>query len=160
MGILSTLLASFSSAATVEHQVGDTAPAVSAKNEEGNIVDVEYGEGFTMVYFYPKADTPGCTAQACSLRDAYNDLVDKGVKVYGVSADSPKAQLKFKQKYRLPFTLLADTDQKVAKAFGVPVRMGFASRQAFLIKNGKFIWIDRTASTKKQAEDILRVIEK
>lgn len=159
MGLLTTLISSITGATEVELKVGDSAPQISAKNEDGKIIPIEYGDGYTMVYFYPKADTPGCTAQACSLRDAYHELTELGVKVYGVSTDNPEAQKRFKEKYHLPFTLIADTDKKVAKAFGVPVRVGFTSRQAFLVKGGKIVWLDRSASTKKQAQDILQFIK-
>lgn len=161
LGMFALVFVSFAKAKIMnEFKVGDIAPKISAKNQEGQLVDIEYGSGYTLVYFYPKADTPGCTAQACSLRDAYAELTKKGVTIYGVSADTPEEQKKFKEKYHLPFELLADTDKKVMQAFGVPTRMGFASRQAFLIKDGKFVWIDRSASTVKQAEDVLNFINK
>jgi peroxiredoxin Q/BCP len=144
---------------TKELNVGDSAPQLSAIDETGSKINLNYNSGYTLVYFYPKADTPGCTAQACSLRDAYTDLQKIGVTVYGVSTDSPEDQKKFKLKYNLPFQLLADTDKKVATAFGVPVNLGFTSRQAFLIKDKKIVWLDRSASTKKQAEDVLQFIK-
>ena len=159
MGFLTSLFSSLTSATEVDLKVGDKAPAVSARNEDGQTVNVKYGTGYTMIYFYPKADTPGCTAQACSLRDAYAELTKKGVTVYGVSTDKPEDQKKFKEKFGLPFTLLADTDKKIAQAFGVPVRAGFTSRQAFLIQDGKIVWMDRSASTKEQAEDILNFLK-
>lgn len=142
--------------------VGDAAPAVSGVTETGATIalaDIYAAQTYTLVYFYPKADTPGCTAQGCSLRDAYADLVDKGVAVLGVSNDEPAAQLAFKQKFKFPFTLIADSDQIVIKAFGVPTTMGYAKRQAFLIKGGKIIWADYTASTAEQAADVLKVIQ-
>jgi len=110
------------------------------------------------VYFYPKADTPGCTAEACSLRDAFADLTKKGVTVIGVSADTPAEQKAFQEKYHLPFTLVADHEKKVIEAFGVPTTMGFASRQSFLIKDGKIVWRDLHASTKQQAADIMKAV--
>jgi thioredoxin-dependent peroxiredoxin len=144
--------------------VGDAAPQITATTETGatlNLAEV-YPKGFTLVYFYPRADTPGCTAQGCSLRDAYAELTKKGVTVIGVSTDSVEAQKKFKEKYNLPFTLLADTDKQVMKAFGqdgAPI-VGFASRQAFLInKDGKIVWRDLKASTKQQAEDVLAALK-
>lgn len=148
----------FSKAADLK--VGDPAPAATAKNEAGETTDLSqfYNKGYTLVYFYPKADTPGCTAQACSLRDAFTELSQKGVTVFGVSTDSVEDQKKFKDKYRLPFHLLADTEKKVAKAFGVPVNLGFTARQAFLVKDNKLVWLDRSASTKEQAADVLKVI--
>ena len=141
--------------------VGASAPALSAVTETGAtlaLADVYAKQPFTLVYFYPKADTPGCTAQGCSLRDSFEDLSAKGVAVIGVSTDKPAAQKAFKEKYNLPFTLIADHDKKVVEAFGVPTTMGFAKRQAFLIKGGKIIWADYSASTREQAADVLKVI--
>ena len=141
-------------------KVGDAAPEAASVDQDGKPVTLSqlYGTGWTLVYFYPKADTPGCTAEACSLRDAFADLTKKGVTVVGVSADKPDAQKAFKEKYRLPFTLLADSDKRVINAFGVPTTLGFASRQSFLIRNGKVVWRDLHASTREQAADILKVI--
>lgn len=149
----------FSSAAPLA--VGDPAPAVSGTTDEGKTLalgEVYDAQEYTLVYFYPKADTPGCTAQGCSLRDSYEALLEKGVAVIGVSIDSVADQKAFKEKYRLPFTLIADHDKEVVKAFGVPSMMGFAKRQAFLIKGGEIIWTDYSASTSQQAEDVLKVI--
>ena len=119
-----------------------------------------YAKGLTLVYFYPKASTPGCTAQACSLRDAYEDLTKAGVKVVGVSTDTVESQKKFADKQKLPFTLLADPKGDVVKAFGVKTipLIGFASRQAFLIKDGMVVWRDEKASTAEQAADVLKVL--
>ncbi len=141
--------------------VGADAPNVTAPTETGApiaLADVYAKQPYTLVYFYPKADTPGCTAQGCSLRDAFEDLTDKGVNVIGVSTDRPEAQAKFKAKYNLPFTLIADHDKRVVEAFGVPTTMGFAKRSAFLIKDGKIIWADYSASTNQQAADVLKAI--
>jgi len=120
----------------------------------------EGGTGLTLVYFYPKADTAGCTKQACSLRDSYTVLQERGVRIFGVSGDDSAAQKAFETKYRLPFRLLADTEKKVMDAFGVPHMGSFASRQAFLFKDGKVVWRDLTASTAEQAKDVLEAIEK
>jgi thioredoxin-dependent peroxiredoxin len=142
-------------------EVGNTAPDVFARDERGNglhLTDL-YGPGFTLVYFYPRADTPGCTAQACSLRDGFADLQERGVRVIGVSADGPAAQLRFKEKYHLPFTLLADTDRIVARAFGVRLMLGMTSRQSFLIKGGRIVWRDLGASTREQAHDVIKALE-
>lgn len=141
--------------------VGAPAPAVSGVTETGAtlaLADVYAKHPYTLVYFYPKADTPGCTAQGCSLRDAFEDLTARGVAVIGVSTDKPAAQKAFKEKYNLPFTLIADHDKKVVEAFGVPTTMGFAKRQAFLIKGDKIVWADYNASTRQQADDVLKVI--
>src|ERR1035438_6468288 len=109
---LSTALA-MSNPAKAELKVGDKAPEVTGVTETGqkvNLADVYSKQTYTLVYFYPKADTPGCTAQGCSLRDGYESLTDKGVAVVGVSHDDVAAQKAFKDKYHLPFTLIADTD--------------------------------------------------
>jgi peroxiredoxin Q/BCP len=141
--------------------VGAAAPVITATNDAGTALDLGalYKQGLVLVYFYPKADTPGCTAQGCSLRDAYAELTAKGVSVVGVSTDDVAAQKAFRAKFQFPFPLIADTDKKVTVAFGVPTTMGFASRQAFLIKEGKIIWRDLKASTKQQAADVLAVLK-
>ena len=142
--------------------VGDTAPDVISRDELGREVRLThfYGEAFTLVYFYPKSDTPGCAAQACSLRDGFAQLQERGVRVVGVSADSPQSQLRFKEKYRLPFTLLADPERTLAKAFGVRLMLGMTHRQSFLIKDKRVVWRDLSASTRAQAQDVLNALEK
>lgn len=156
-------LAMFSFASANPVNAGDPAPRASALSDAGektDLADVYAKNKYTLVYFYPKADTPGCTAQGCSLRDGYQKLSDKGVVVIGVSGDSVKAQADFKAKYRLPFTLLADTEGEVAKAFGVGKLFGFSSRQAYLVHEGKVVYADHKGSTKEQADDILNFLEK
>lgn len=155
-------LRGFAADASAPLELGAALPAVTATTHDGASVDLAAagGKGLVLVYFYPKADTGGCTAQACSLRDAYAVLTEKGVKVFGVSTDSVDAQKAFHDKYTLPFTLLADSDKKVVHAFGVPTNMGFAARQAFLFKDGKLVWRDLKAHTKEQAADVLAAIEK
>jgi peroxiredoxin Q/BCP len=141
--------------------VGDAAPDAASRDQDGKPVRLAelYGDGFALVYFYPKANTPGCTAQACSLRDGIAELLDRGVRVIGVSSDSPAAQKRFAEKFRLPFTLLADEDHAVANAFGVQLLLGMPHRQAFLIKAGRVVWRDLSASTSEQAQDVLRVLD-
>jgi peroxiredoxin Q/BCP len=146
-------------------KVGDPAPNVTGTTETGaalNFADVYRAQTYTLVYFFPKADTPGCTAQGCSLRDAYADLAAKGVAILGVSHDGAAAQMAFREKYHFPFTLIADPDQVVVKAFGVPdlpiPMMHLATRQAFLIKDGRIVWADYKAKTKEQAADVLKVL--
>jgi peroxiredoxin Q/BCP len=112
-----------------------------------------------LVYFYPKADTPGCTKQGCSLRDAYEELTDKGVAVIGVSYDTVAKQRAFKEKYNFPFTLLADTEKQVAKAFGAD-GMFFASRSAYLMHDNKIVYADHKGSTAQQANDVLDFLSK
>lgn len=141
--------------------IGAALPSVAAKNQNGDLVNLaETGSnGYTLVYFYPKADTPGCTKQACSLRDSYATLTEKDVRIYGVSLDKVAAQKAFQEKYKLPFDLIADSDGKVVAAFGVPKTLGFAKRQAYLFKDGKLVWSDTSASTEKQAQDVLEFLE-
>jgi thioredoxin-dependent peroxiredoxin len=160
MGLLSLLgLASFAGAEPLA--VGAPAPEVTSVDQDGKPVDLkEYAKGPTLVYFYPKADTPGCTKQACSIRDDWSKLQEKGIKVLGVSEDKPEAQKKFKEKHNLPFTLIADSDGKVAKAFGVPINvMGMTARQSFLIKDSKVVWTMPKASTSSHAADVLKAYE-
>ncbi len=99
---------------------GDKAPAFSGIADDGSTLSLDTFKGSKLViYFYPKDDTPGCTAQACDLRDNYNMLLSKGYKVLGVSADTQKSHQKFKEKYNLPFPLIADTEKNIIQAFEV-----------------------------------------
>jgi thioredoxin-dependent peroxiredoxin len=142
-------------------EVGADAPTITAVDQDGNKVtfaDV-YKKGITLVYFYPKADTPGCTKEACSLRDSFPSLRARGLQVLGVSEDNQDAQKKFQTKYSLPFPLIADNDGSVAKAFGVPTTMGFAKRQSFIVLDGKIAWLDLNASTSKQAADVTAAMD-
>lgn len=142
-------------------EVGAPVPAVQALDQDGKNVDLADAskEGFALVYFYPKADTPGCTKQACSLRDSFAQLTERGVKVFGVSHDTVTAQKAFQEKYKLPFTLLADTGHEISIAFGVPSRGEYAARQAFLFKDGKLVWRDLEAATAEQAADVLAALD-
>lgn len=137
--------------------VGAAVPDVTAPDENGRPVKLAdaTARGLTLVYFYPKAGTPGCTAQACSLRDGIVDLKKLGVRVIGVSRDTPEAQLAFQKKYELPFTLIADADGKVIAAFGVPtLPFGLAKRQSFLVRDGKVVRYFPNAQTGKHAAEV------
>ena len=136
--------------------VGTPAPVITAKDQDGqaiNFADV-YSKGTTLVYFYPKAGTAGCTAQACSLRDSFADLNQKGLQIIGVSEDTVQSQKKFKEENQLPFTLIGDSDGKVAEAFGVPITMGLAKRQSFIVKEGKIAWVSPQAKTTEHAQEV------
>ncbi len=102
-------------------QVGDKIPEFSAKDSKGNDFDSAsvVGKKPVVFYFYPKDNTPGCTAQACSFRDQYEDFKDWGAEVIGISSDSIASHEKFVQQYKLPFILLSDNDKKIRKLFGV-----------------------------------------
>ena len=149
-------LSIFNTACAEALEVGADAPALTAAIQTGETVDFGevFSEGITMVFFYPKADTPGCTAQACSMRDSFEELTASGIKVYGVSYDTAEAQSAFIEKYNLPFDLIVDEDKHVSEAFG---RAPW-SRQAYLIKDGKIIWVDTKASTKTQAADVKQAL--
>jgi peroxiredoxin Q/BCP len=99
---------------------GDAAPEFQLTDQHGQTVRLaDFGGGKLLIYFYPKADTPGCTRQACSIRDAREEFVDLGLAVVGISPDAPARQQKFDDKYGLAFPLLADPDHRVAEAYGV-----------------------------------------
>ena len=101
-------------------KVGDKVPAFSVTDDRGNSQSLsDYSGKKLVVFFYPKANTPGCTAEACDLRDHYKELLDAGYSLLGVSADSEKKQRNFSAKYDLPFPLLADEDKEVINVFGV-----------------------------------------
>ena len=142
-------------------EIGAAAPALTATDETGQPVHFTdyYQKGVTLVYFYPKADTPGCTAEACSLRDSFAGLKARGVQILGVSEDKPEAQAKFREKYHLPFTLVADADGSVAKAFGVPTFLGFAKRQSFLVKDGKIVWRDLSVSPGTHVAEVNKALD-
>lgn len=99
--------------------VGDKAPDFSVTNQNGETVSLSDFKGSKLIiYFYPKADTPGCTAESCNLRDHFSDLLNRGFKIVGVSPDNQDKQKKFAEKYNLPFPLLADVDHQIIKPYG------------------------------------------
>jgi peroxiredoxin Q/BCP len=101
-------------------KVGDNAPEIKLETDSGEMFDLAAHKGEKIIlYFYPRADTPGCTVEACEFRDSSKKIVKKGALIVGISPDTVKAQAKFKTKFDLPFILLADADRKVAEAYGV-----------------------------------------
>jgi len=145
--------------------VGAPAPQVAAIDQGGQPIQFAdiYAKGITLVYFYPKAGTSGCTAEACSLRDSYEKLHASGLQIIGVSRDTTEAQKKFQDTNKLQFTLVADTDGKVADAFGVPPMMKglvpLDSRQSFIVKDGKIAWVSLKAQTKGSAEEVQKALD-
>ncbi|MFM2285637.1 MAG: hypothetical protein RLZZ543_1134 [Bacteroidota bacterium] len=134
-------------------KIGDKAPSIEANDQHGNPVSLdEYTGKKIVLYFYPKDDTPGCTAEACNLRDNYDDLVKQGFDVIGVSPDAEKAHLKFIDKYQLPFRLIADTDKKVAEAYGVWSLKKFMGKE--------YMGVNRTTFVIEADGTIGKVIEK
>ncbi len=109
----------------MELKVGDKIPDFAAKDANGNDFDTKsvMGQKPLVIYFYPKDNTPGCTTQACSFRDQYEDFKDLGAEVIGISSDTVSSHLKFSKQYKLPFILLSDFDKKIRKLFGVPSGM-------------------------------------
>lgn len=145
-------------------KVGDTVPSFSAKDQDGNTINLsDYAGKKLIVFFYPKANTPGCTAEACNLRDNYKELQSQGYELLGVSADSEKKQANFKNKYDFPFPLLADEDRTVINAFGVWGPKKFMGREydgihrtTFVVDgNAKVIKVIDKVKTKDHASQLL-----
>ncbi|MDD2197031.1 MAG: thioredoxin-dependent thiol peroxidase [Bacteroidales bacterium] len=132
---------------------GDKAPLFIGEDQNGNTISLENLKGKKIVlYFYPKDNTPGCTAQACNLRDNYDILLSKGYKVIGISADTQQSHQKFIEKYNLPFPLIADTDKQIIKQYGVWGPKKFMGRT--------FDGINRTTFIIDEEGNIEEVIEK
>ena len=146
----------FTSSISNSLEIGAHAPQISAPDHEGEIVDLgsELSKELALVFFYPKAHTPGCTQQVCSVRDGYSLFEQLGVTVFGVSSDKVASQNSFKEKYKLPYRLISDANGELSKAFG----KNKWSRQAYLFKDGKLIWKDTQASTSKQTEDVIKAL--
>ena len=142
-------------------KIGDKAPTVSALTDEGktlNLGDVYKKNNYTLVWFYPRALTGGCTKQGCSLRDASAELKKHGVAIVGVSNDPVEKQKEFKSVNNFPYTLLADTEKKVIKGFGQSGAAA-ASREAYLVdRSGKVVYHD-VKETDKQAEKVLAFLK-
>jgi peroxiredoxin Q/BCP len=122
-------------------QIGDKLPGFKGKDTDGNDFDSQdiIGKKPLIIYFYPKDNTPGCTAQACSFRDQYEDFTDLGAEVIGISSDSVASHQKFSKQYKLPFILLSDTDKKIRNLFGVSsIMFGLLPRRVTYVadKNG------------------------
>lgn len=143
--------------------VGAPAPDVASVDQDGKPVNFKdvYAKGPTLVYFYPKADTGGCTKQGCSIRDSWADLQKAGIQVLGVSEDTVEDQKHFSDKNQFPHKLIADKDGKVAAAFQVDMlKPNITARQSFLIKDGKVVWtMLAKTSTDGHAKDVLAAYE-
>ena len=145
-------------------KTGDTAPDIQAVDQNGNQVSLASFRGSKVIlYFYPKDNTPGCTAEACNLRDNYQILIDKGFKIIGVSADDEKSHKKFSQQYVLPFALIPDKAKKIIMDYGVWGRKKLygkeydgINRMTFIIdENGKILHIFTKVDTKNHTAQIL-----
>lgn len=142
---------------------GSKAPDFTGTDQNGNTVSLkDFKGGKVVLYFYPKDDTPGCTAQACNLRDNYSDLLKKGLKVIGISTDSVKSHKKFETKYELPFPLIADEDKQIVEQYGVYGEKTFMGkthmgtiRTTFLIdEEGNVFKVLDKPDTKNQTEQV------
>ena len=146
----------------MELKVGDKAPAFTLATDGGGKVTSASLKGKNVVlYFYPKDGTPGCTAEACSLRDAHGDILATGAVVLGVSADDVKSHEAFADKYHLPFSILADPDKKIIEAYGVkmPV-LAMAKRWTFIIdRQGVIQHIINDVDAKHHDQQVLGVLK-
>ena len=147
-------------------EVGSIIPNVNGLDQLGEMIHLADHKGKkTVVYFYPKDDTPGCTAQACNIRDNYNMLLENNIRIIGVSADSSSSHAKFAKKYDLPFPLIADTEKEIINAFGVWGEKKFMGktydgihRTTFLANElGEIISIITKPKTKEHSEEIIEL---
>ncbi len=147
-------------------EIGDKIPEILGKDADGNIIKaIDFAGKKLILYFYPKDNTPGCTAEACSLSEGYDALTKAGYAVVGVSKDSAASHKKFAEKYSLPFTLIADTDMELNKAFGVWQLKKMAGREymgtvrtTFIIdEQGRVSDIIKKVNTKDSANQILEL---
>jgi peroxiredoxin Q/BCP len=150
-----------------ELTAGMQAPAINAKDQDGNPISLDQFRGKTVVlYFYPKDDTPGCTAEACDFRDNHQDLINKGIIVLGVSVDDEQSHKKFISKHSLPFPLLADTDHKIVNDYGVWVEknmygkkyMGVNRRTFIIDENGLIKDVIKKVDTKNASAQVLELL--
>lgn len=147
-------------------KAGEKAPNFEAKDQDGNIIRMSDYQGKKLVvFFYPKASTPGCTVEACNLRDNYSELQNQGYEILGVSADSEKRQSNFRNKFNFPYPLIADVDKELINAFGVWGLKKFMGREydgihrkTFLIdENGVIVHVIDKVKTKHHAAQILEL---
>ncbi len=149
-------------------KAGDGAPDFTARDTDGNEVKLSDLRGQkVLLYFYPKDDTPGCTKQACSIRDSFSEFEERGIKVLGVSLDDQASHRKFADKYELPFTLISDTDHAVADLYGVYGEKQFMgkkymglSRVTFLIdEDGRIKRVMDKVNVEEHADEVLEAFD-
>ena len=145
-------------------KVGDTLPNFNAKDANGNIFNSQdfVGKQPLVIYFYPKDDTPGCTVQACSFRDHYQEFKDLGAEVIGISSDSVQSHVRFKSRFNLPFILLSDNDKKLRKLFGVENNfLILPGRETFVVDgNGAILMVFNSMSAKIHITKALEILKK
>ncbi|HMO50718.1 MAG TPA: peroxiredoxin [Kiritimatiellia bacterium] len=142
-------------------KVGDPVPDLAVAGTGGSSVNLRNGDGWRVVFFYPKAFTPGCNAQACGMRDSFQAYLDRGVTVFGVSTDSLKTQQEFKEKHNLPYELLADADKELSRAFNVLMPLvGWPKRTTFIINpEGIVTDIIDAVNVGSHDADVLRLLD-
>jgi peroxiredoxin Q/BCP len=149
-------------------EVGAEAPDFCLTSDEGKQVSLsDYRGRKVVIYFYPKADTPGCTRQACAVRDAYANIDAQGAVVIGISPDKPPALVRFREKYGLPFILLSDPDHQVAEAYGAwgekrrsgKTSMGIIRSHYGVDEEGKLVELKLQVKPETTADLALRLIE-
>lgn len=149
-------------------KIGETIENFKGTDQNGNTIELSDYKGHKLIiFFYPKASTPGCTAEACNLRDEYSVLKEKGYELLGVSADSVSKQMNFATKNNLPFPLIADEDKKIIKQFGVWGEKKFMGRtfdgilrKTFIVNESQILThIIEKVKTKSHAQQIMQVIE-
>lgn len=146
-------------------KAGDDAPDFTARDENGETINLKDLRGHRVVlYFYPKDDTPGCTKEACSLRDSNDVFAEKNIKVLGVSIDDEKSHRKFIEKYNLPFSLLADTDKSLVNLYGVygeksmygKKYMGVLRKTFLIDEQGKIVKVFEKVNVSEHADEVLK----
>jgi peroxiredoxin Q/BCP len=156
------LVAQLSARGAPMPRVGDAAPDFSVAASDGKTVHLKdyVGKGNIILYFYPKDDTPGCTKEACGIRDTFDEFKGLNATVFGVSFDSVESHKAFIAKYKLPFVLLADTDKKIATTYGVANESSpVASRVTFVInKAGKIAFVDPKVNPATHAAELRTVL--
>lgn len=149
--------------------VGQQAPVFSLPDQDGKEHRLEDYKGkWVVLYFYPKDDTPGCTKQACDIRDDWQTFKDKGIVVLGVSPDSVESHARFAEKHKLPFTLLADPEKKVVKAYGVwrekvlfgKISLGIVRSSVIINPDGVVAKVYKRVQAKKHAEQVLKALDR
>jgi len=148
--------------------INDNAPSFTLPDQNAKEVSLKDFRGrYVVLYFYPRADTPGCTVEACEFRDAYRKIEKAGAVILGISPDTPKAQKKFEEKYSLPFTLLGDADKKVCNTFGVIQEknmygkkvMGVVRTTFIVGPDGKIKHIFHKVKAQGHAEEVLEYLK-
>lgn len=149
-------------------EINDKAPEFTSRDQNGEKISFKDFHGkWVVLYFYPRADTPGCTIEACGFRDSFKKIEQTGAIVLGVSPDEPEAQKKFEQKYDLPFTLIADADKKISNSYGVIQEknmygkkvMGVARTTFIIGPDGRIKHIFRKVKAEGHADEVLEYLQ-